>query len=253
MTCTTYLCLWACLESPLTIVRCVSKGKSMWVYQYLSFMQMFLIIAQSFLAAILNLPPVWAKVTISINSVVVVILYMHFGSLSAAMFPLCSEPWNILGPHVMLPMLLKEGGRDHLHRLGTAVVSEAEAHLGETARFREQQSGPDERLSSQELRASRQQDYDKLEDLLGSALPTLGDSRRQIICESLLAEDLTVDLLVSVACRTNGPQALIQLLDLDATDLNRGEITRIALAAMDMKAPDVTQPVVEEPETIAAV
>merc|ERR1719324_1097576 len=78
---TTYMMLFAALETPLTISRCVSKASGLWVYTILMFIQFLAILVQMCLAAILSFDPDWAQTVIAVDIAIFVCLLVYSQNL----------------------------------------------------------------------------------------------------------------------------------------------------------------------------
>merc|ERR1712176_699091 len=100
--------------------------KGLWVYMFITFIQMFLIIIQACLAAILNLEPYWAKITVALDIAACLLLLLFSQEIlfgSSGMFPLSAFPWIFTAPVKLLQWYLWD--REVVERLGQILVAEA--------------------------------------------------------------------------------------------------------------------------------
>lgn len=235
MAITTYICFFLCAETPLTITRCVAKSTTIWVYELLTFLQLFLIITQCCIAAILNMPPQWAKITLTVNVGLTAALYVHGMHLLHSMFPMIMDGWQWFGPNPYT--LFGKQGRKPLQRMGCAKVSEAMAHghLGTLEPKVDVAADESVELVCRKAEEkTRQDDVVQLDEFLATALPLVREDRRKRICQSMLGDDLTLNCLVRTVRRPQGLPILVQSLDLDMAELKRGERLAIANAAYDI-------------------
>jgi hypothetical protein len=235
---TTYMSLFAILETPHTIQRTVSKAKGLWLYMFISFLQMLLIALQACLSAILNLEPRWAKITISVDVVIVLVMTivsedMMFGP--NGMFPLSSYSWVWCAPVPFLKWLIWD--TDVYKRIGQALVAEAGGHLGfEDFNEEESPDTPAEKIDEQMV-----QQEAELRTFLGGAVESLSGDRLNNIAYALMMEGLTLDLLVRTASKPQGFQTLFTALDISMVEIRRGERLGIVNAAAE-RAPVKTLP-----------
>jgi len=228
MTCTTYMCLFSTCETPRTILRCVAKGRSLWVYMFATFLQTFLIAAQACLAALLNVQPRWATIIIVVDMVLFWSLLNFSLNMIFSIFPLAHFSWLFCSPVPLLRWVF--GDRDVYKRLFQALVAEAAKSLNlegfEESLLLEEQEHEQE---DSETLAKR----GELRVFLRFAVPSLEGEQLECVAHTLLAEGLTVGRLVRTAAKPQGFQTLFLALDTGAENLTCGQRLDIINTAVE--------------------
>merc|ERR1712129_457343 len=114
--------------------------------------------------------------------------------------------------------------------MGQTITTESMAHLGSASSDKDDGNKELARKQSEQFHIDEAQ----LDDFLAKTLLSVSELRRKRICRVMLGDGLTVTRLVRTAQRPQGLQVLIQSLDLDTTDLRRGERLDITNAAADL-------------------
>lgn len=229
---TTYMAIFATLETPQTITRCVSKATGLWVYLIMTFFQMFLLIAQSCVAAILNLDAEWAKVVIAVDvglCIALVLFSEHLIGGPNGMFPLGMFDWLICCPGVLLHYLYI--GRDVPSRIGETLVADA-GHL---------------QLEEEEEAERKEEEHEQAKELKQFICLAIrsrkhwDDERLDLVVDAMLREGLTVETMRSMSSIPSGALILFNSLQLELVELKRGERMELVAAAMNHQEPTLVE------------
>lgn len=223
-----YVMFFVMCETPRTVVRVAARMHAMWHWAFISFVQIFLILAQSLIAAVTYMSPSGAKTSVAVMSITTLVIVCWCLDLLFDMFPVTLDGWFWVNPPVMLRQLIC--GRGYIRRLGQFMAEEA-AEASELEYQSDASGGvniPDAYDAGASDPCASSSQMQQLRIFLQAVFPSYSTGRTEALVSTLLGHDLGAEVLQEMVMLD---PALLVHMPIETTSV--GERVLIARAAKE--------------------